>query len=91
MVKLINRIHPNSLSLTGDSLERLGDYLVYSNNLFVIYRSQNAQARVSLLKGFIMKNMGERLLRLPDVLERVPFKKTTLSAPMRKGTFPQNI
>ena len=53
-VELINGIRANSLALTGDSLDMLGDSLVYSSSLFVIYRSQNAQARVSLLKGFIM-------------------------------------
>ena len=38
-----------------------------------------------------MKTIGERLLRLPEVLERVPFEKTTLYARMREGSFPQNI
>ena len=38
-----------------------------------------------------MKTIGERLLRLPEVLERVPFWKTTLHARIRKGLFPQNI
>ena len=38
-----------------------------------------------------MKTIGERLLRLPEVLERVPLRKTTLYARMRKGLFPQNI
>ena len=58
-VELINGIRANSLALTGDSLDMLGDSLVYASSLFVIYRSQNAQARVSLLKGFIM--MGSAL------------------------------
>ncbi|WP_269608944.1 hypothetical protein [Prochlorococcus marinus] len=91
VVELINKIHANSLSLAGESLDILGDSLVYSSSLFLIHRSQNAQARVSLLKGFIMKNLGERLLRLPNVLERFLFEKTTLSTPMREGSFPQNI
>ena len=62
VVELINGIRANSLSLTGDSLDMLGDSLVYSSSLFVIHRSQNAQARVSLLKGFIM--MGSALIVL---------------------------
>ena len=33
----------------------------------------------------------ERLLRLPEVLERVPFGKTTLYRLMREGSFPKNI
>ena len=62
VVELINGIRANSLSLTSDSLDMLGDSLVYSSSLFVIHRSQNAQARVSLLKGFIM--MGSALIVL---------------------------
>ena len=38
-----------------------------------------------------MKTIGERLLRLPEVLERVPFGKTTLYRLMREGSFPENI
>ena len=38
-----------------------------------------------------MKTIGERLLRLPEVLERVPFRKTTLYRLMREGSFPKNI
>ena len=53
-IELISGIRANSLALTGDSLDMLGDSLVYASSLFVIYRSQNAQARVSLLKGFVM-------------------------------------
>ena len=62
VVELINGIRANSLSLSSDSLDMLGDSLVYSSSLFVINRSQNAQARVSLLKGFIM--MGSALIVL---------------------------
>ena len=38
-----------------------------------------------------MKTIGERLLRLPEVLEIVPIKKTTLYDLMRRGSFPKNI
>ena len=38
-----------------------------------------------------MKTIGERLLRLPEVLEMVPIKKTTLYDLMRRGLFPRNI
>ena len=34
-----------------------------------------------------MKTIGDRLLRLPEVLERVPFKETTLYRLMREGSF----
>ena len=54
VIELINGIRANSLALTGDSLDMLGDSLVYGSSLLVVYKSQKAQARVSLLKGFIM-------------------------------------
>ena len=38
-----------------------------------------------------MKTIGERLLRLPEVFERVPFGETTLYRLMREGSFPKNI
>ncbi len=34
-----------------------------------------------------MKTIRERLLRLPEVLERVPFMKTTLYRLMRESPF----
>ena len=43
-----------SLSLTGDSLDMLGDALVYGTSLYVIHRSTKAQAGAALLKGLIM-------------------------------------
>ena len=42
-------------------------------------------------KIFIIKTIGERLLRLPEVLEMVTFRETTPYAFMGKGFFPQNI
>lgn len=47
-------IRANSLSLTGDSLDMLGDALVYASSLYVIDRGQKAQAKSALLKGSIM-------------------------------------
>ena len=43
-----------SLSLTGDSLDMLGDALVYGCSLYVIQKGKKAQARSALLKGSIM-------------------------------------
>ena len=54
VIELINGIRANSLALTGDSLDMLGDSLVYGSSLLVVYKSQKAQARLSLLTGFIM-------------------------------------
>ncbi|NEQ95863.1 MAG: cation transporter [Cyanothece sp. SIO2G6] len=47
-------IRAESLSLTGDSLDMLGDALVYGTSLYVIHRSTKAQAGAALLKGVIM-------------------------------------
>jgi Co/Zn/Cd efflux system component len=44
----------DSLSLTGDSLDMLGDALVYASSLYVINKGVKAQAGVAFLKGLIM-------------------------------------
>ena len=62
VIELINGIRANSLALTGDSLDMLGDSLVYGSSLLVVYKSQKAQAKVSLLKSFIM--IGSALIVL---------------------------
>lgn len=43
-----------SLSLTGDSLDMLGDALVYGSSLYVLSRGARAQAKSAMLKGGIM-------------------------------------
>jgi Co/Zn/Cd efflux system component len=47
-------IQADSLSLTGDSLDMLGDALVYGSSLYVINRGRKAQAGAAFLKGIIM-------------------------------------
>ncbi len=47
-------IRAGSLSLTGDSLDMLGDALVYASSLYVINKSIQAQAGAAFLKGIIM-------------------------------------
>lgn len=47
-------IQADSLSLTGDSLDMLGDALVYASSLYVLDRSVKAQAGAAFLKGIIM-------------------------------------
>ncbi len=47
-------IRAASLSLTGDSLDMLGDALVYGCSLYVIKKGKKAQARSAMLKGGIM-------------------------------------
>jgi Co/Zn/Cd efflux system component len=54
VVELRAGLRAASLSLTGDSLDMLGDALVYSSSLYVIHRGRKAQAKSALLKGVIM-------------------------------------
>ncbi|EAZ90680.1 cation diffusion facilitator family transporter [Crocosphaera chwakensis] len=54
IVELGGGIRANSLSLTGDSLDMLGDALVYASSLYVLHRSRQAQAQAAFLKGSIM-------------------------------------
>ena len=43
-----------SLSLVGDSLDMLGDALVYASSLYVLNKSVKAQAGAAFLKGLVM-------------------------------------
>jgi Co/Zn/Cd efflux system component len=47
-------IRADSLSVTGDSLDMLGDALVYASSLYVINKGSKAQAGSAFLKGIIM-------------------------------------
>ncbi len=54
VVELLSGIRSSSLSLTGDSLDMLGDAIAYSSSLYVINRGRKSQAKSALLKGAIM-------------------------------------
>ena len=54
VVEFAGGIKAASLSLTGDSLDMLGDALVYGCSLYVIKKGKKAQARSAILKGGIM-------------------------------------
>ena len=54
VVEFSGGIKAASLSLTGDSLDMLGDALVYGCSLYVIQKGKKAQARAAMLKGSIM-------------------------------------
>ena len=54
VVEFSGGIKAASLSLTGDSLDMLGDALVYGCSLYVIRKGKKAQARSAILKGSIM-------------------------------------
>ena len=51
-----------STALLADSLDMLGDSLVYGFSLFVLHRSQTWRARAALLKGGIMAAFGVGVL-----------------------------
>ena len=54
VVEFSGGIKAASLSLAGDSLDMLGDALVYGCSLYVIQKGKKAQARSAILKGGIM-------------------------------------
>jgi len=47
-------IRAESISLTGDSLDMLGDALVYASSLYVVNKGRQAQAGSAFFKGVIM-------------------------------------
>jgi cation diffusion facilitator family transporter len=64
-----------SSALLADSLDMLGDSLVYGFSLFVVHRSLTWHARAALLKGAIMALFGVA------VLVEVAFKLRTATPP----------
>ncbi|MGL5836718.1 MAG: cation transporter [Waterburya sp.] len=54
VVEFSGGVKAASLSLTGDSLDMLGDALVYGCSLYVLQKGKKAQARSAMLKGSIM-------------------------------------
>ncbi|MBW4583354.1 MAG: cation transporter [Tildeniella nuda ZEHNDER 1965/U140] len=53
-IELLAGVWSNSLALTGDSLDMLGDAIAYGSSLYVINMGSKAQARSAVLKGGIM-------------------------------------
>ena len=47
-------IQAASLSLAGDSLDMLGDALVYASSLYVVNKGRKAQAGAAFFKGTLM-------------------------------------
>ena len=62
VIELMSGFKAKSLALKADSLDMLGDALVYGSSIFVIYKSHYAQARVALFKGFIMLGFASFVL-----------------------------
>jgi len=58
LVELSAGIVASSTSLMADSLDSLGDALVYAFSLYVLFRSERWRAGAALLKGLIMFGFG---------------------------------
>jgi len=58
VVELTAGLLGHSVSLVADSLDMLGDALVYGFSLYVVARSSAMKARAALLKGIIMAGFG---------------------------------
>ncbi|MDO8610473.1 MAG: cation diffusion facilitator family transporter [bacterium] len=58
VTEFIGGIISSSNALLADSLDMLGDALVYGISLFVINRPSNIRAKASLIKGFLMLLLG---------------------------------
>ncbi|OHC62129.1 MAG: cation transporter [Rhodocyclales bacterium GWA2_65_19] len=58
LVELSAGIRASSTSLMADSLDSLGDALVYAFSLYVLFRSERWRAGAALLKGLIMLGFG---------------------------------
>ncbi len=58
VAEFIGGILASSTALLGDSLDMLGDALVYGISLHVINKPSNIRAKSSLIKGYIMLLLG---------------------------------
>lgn len=58
VAEFIGGILASSTALLGDSLDMLGDALVYGISLHVINKPSTIRAKASLIKGFIMLLLG---------------------------------
>jgi len=71
IVELVAGLLGNSVSLVADSLDMLGDALVYAFSLYVVARSSAMKAKAALLKGSVMAAFG--LFVLGQAIYRIVF------------------
>lgn len=71
VVELTAGLLGNSVSLVADSLDMLGDAMVYGFSLYVVARGAAMKARAALLKGCIMAAFG--LFVLGQAIYRIVF------------------
>ena len=69
VVEVVAGLRAGSSALLGDSLDMLGDALVYAASLYVVGRSAQAQARVALGKGLLMGALAASVF--VDALARI--------------------
>jgi Co/Zn/Cd efflux system component len=69
VVEVVAGLRAGSSALLGDSLDMLGDTLVYAASLYVVGRSAQAQARVAAGKGLLMGALAASVF--VDVLVRI--------------------
>lgn len=62
IIEFISGLRASSMALLGDSLDMLGDAIVYGFSLFVLTRNAQWRARASLSKGLIMLGFGLSVL-----------------------------
>jgi Co/Zn/Cd efflux system component len=78
VVELVAGLRAGSSALLGDSLDMLGDALVYAASLYVVGRSLQAQARVALGKGLLMGALAASVF--VDALARIASQAPPSSA-----------
>jgi len=71
VVELAAGLLGDSISLVADSLDMLGDAMVYGFSLYVVARSSTMKARAALLKGGIMAAFG--LFVLGQAIYRIAY------------------
>ncbi|HCI14152.1 MAG: cation transporter [Gallionellales bacterium GWA2_60_142] len=71
VVELTAGLLGDSISLVADSLDMLGDAMVYGFSLYVVARSSTMKARAALLKGGIMAAFG--LFVLGQAIYRIAY------------------
>jgi len=69
VVEVVAGLRAGSSALLGDSLDMLGDTLVYAASLYVVGRSAQAQARVAVGKGLLMGALAASVF--VDALARI--------------------
>src|ERR1041385_9049716 len=83
MIEAAAGVRANSTALLADSVDMLGDAIVYGFSLYVVTRGSVWQARAALLKGLVMAAFGV------GVLAQVLVKLLAGLAPSAPGSGPR--